>query len=538
MKRLLMILLAISLLLSGCSLPRQNQDTPVETDEEAETPTEEAAAEESIVEEQTAEPDIVITEEPEGPVAEPDPQDGAWMEIPESLLFFDNFQTGTAERWQVGNGWVVQQNGEIYTFDTVQHGLSYVKGGVEWQNYILRGQVFLTEGTFALSIYLSSEGRYMLAYNVDGLYIIKENFATGELTALARTDAPALGEWHWMGITVQDGQIQAGADSELLIDITDPSPLTNGTVAVGAGEGANVRVDNIAVTQLENALLTSGELTQAEEFEIPEEIITEPDQPLPDILETEAPPAEEESEAEEESQEPEEESAEEAGGADIYVKSVSIPKPWEVGSPLSVKITILNQGPEAAGAFTVVWFPLSDGVVGGSWDVSGLAPDEATTLTLEFPGYTQAGSVTWLVLADTENEVNDPHRSNNSRSGSMAIEQPAAQQPSADLYFSLFGGNLTHPAGEVYQADITVGNFGPDTSEAFNVEWYPFSDGVVGGSWEILPLAPGTTVKLALEYDGYVNPGNYTFSLAVDPIHETNDPDWSNNTFSYNITIE
>ena len=544
MKRLLITLLAISFLLSGCRLARQTQNIGVETEVATEEP-----AEAQSTEEVTAAAETVITQEPKEPVAEPDPQAGAWMEIPESVIFFDNFQTGSADQWEVGYGWVVQQNNDIFTFDTVQHGLSYVKGGGDWQNYILRGQVRLSEGTFAVSIYLCSTGRYLLAYNADGLYVIKEIFDTGEMTALARTDAPPLGEWHWMGIAVQDGQIQAGADSELLIDITDPSPLTGGTVAVGAGEGCDVQVDNIIVTELEEPLTTPGELTQAEEFEIPEEIVGESEQPVPDISETEE-VIEDEEEEEEETFEPTEESTEEpteeptvepteeSSGADIYIKSVSIPKPWDVNTPLCVTVTVMNNGPEAAGAFTVVWFPNSDGVVGGSWDVPGLAPDGTTTLTLDYPGYAQAGQVTWQAVADTENEVHDPHRSNNTRSGTMNIEQPAPPQASADLYLSVWGGESSIPAGEVYSGHIIVGNFGPDTSDAFNVEWYPFSNGIVGGSWEVLPIAAGVTVELLLEFDGYVDPGEANWSLSIDPIHDTNDPEWGNNTFSGTITIE
>jgi hypothetical protein len=528
MKKWLIPLLMLCLLLTSCSLPRRRIPTTI-PEGEAETEAPEETVEETtpVESDETQEASAETIQQ----VANPEIQAGAWMELPEEVLFFDNFQSGNTDRWQVGFGWVVQQDGNVYTFDTVQPGLSYVMGGGGWQNYILRGQVFLEEGTMAMSLYLSPEGRYLLAYNTDGLYILKEVFDTGEITALARADAPALGEWHWMGIAVMDGQIQAGTDSILLMEVTDPNPLTGGTVAVGAGEGCAVRVDNIVVTQLDEPLVTASEQTLTEEIEVPQEISLAIEEPLPDLPAPEAEPVEETQETEEA------EEAQEPSGADLYVNGVSIPKPWVMGEPLNVTINITNNGPSDAGAFTVVWFPASDGVVGGSWDVDGLAAGEGTSLSFEYPGYAQAGSVTWQVVADTENEVNDLKPQNNTRSGSMTIEQPEDQRPSADL--AAYWGEDSPPiTGEIYNIHFVVENYGPDTSEAFNVEWYPFDNGIVGGSWEVMPLAAGANVILTLAFDGYVDPGEVTWSLSIDPIHESNDPNWDNNTFSNTLIIQ
>lgn len=538
MKKLLIILVIFALPLLSCGLFGAAAEQTTEPNPETQPPAEEASGEMESVEE--AAPPVVITQAPETPVTDPGSDEGAWMDVPESLAFFDNFQSGTADRWQAGPGWVVQQDGGLYFFETFQQGLSYVKGIGQYQNYLLRGQVFLESGTMAMSIYLSSTGRYLLAYNADGLYILKEIFDTGEIVALASTAPPSLGEWHWMGIAVQDGHIQAGVDSVLLMDVIDPAPLTGGTVGVGAGDDAHVRVDNIAVTLLEAPLITPGELVQEEDVPVPEEIAGAAEAPP---LEIEAPPEEEGEVPDPEAEETEEPEADPEGleipavCTDVYVKGVSIPKPWLAGEPLTITVKVSNKGPDAAGAFTVAWYPFADEVVGGSSDVPGLAVDEVVSLTFEYPGYPESGDFTWVAVADTERELSDGMGGNNVLIGSMVIEPPVALLPSADLVFILQGSNEPN-AGEIFDAHFVVSNWGPDTSPSFNVEWYPFSTNIVGGSWEVPPLAVGEQADLTLRFDGYVDPGEFTWILKIDPAGEVNDPDRGNNTYSKSVNIE
>ncbi len=560
MKKFAIILVLFALPMLSCGLSGVATEETAQTILETEPPVEAVSDETEPAEE--AVPDLVITQEPVEPVTDPAFDDGAWMEIPESLAFFDNFQTGSADRWQAGPGWTVQQEGDLYFFETTQQGLSFVKGIGEYQNYLLRGQVFLESGTMAMSIYLSSTGRYLLAYNNEGLYILKEIFDTGEIVALASTAPPSLNQWHWMGIAVENGHLQAGVDSELLMDVIDPAPLTGGSVGMGAGEDSHVRVDNIAVTLLEGPLITPGELVQEEDVPVPEEIAAVAEAPEAPPLEVDAPPEEEappeeavppeeeveEPEAEDEAPDPEAEETEEpeadpegpeipAVCTDVYVKGVSIPKPWLAGEPLTITVKVSNKGPDAAGAFTVAWYPFADEVVGGSADVPGLAVEEVVTLTFEYPGYPESGAVTWVAVADAERELSDPMLGNNTLTGSMVIESPVALLPAADLVFIYQGGN-DPDAGEIYDAHFVVSNWGPETSPAFNVEWYPFSTNIVGGSWEVPPLAVGEEADLEMRFDGYVDVGEYTWTLKIDPAGEVNDPDRTNNVFSNGVTVE
>ncbi len=536
-------LLVAGLLLSGCKLGQRSVENATPEPPPAETgevniPATQTDPKEGLDTEGESQTESLPTVEPEVELAaEPPSQAGSWMEIPDQFIFFDNFQTGSSDRWVVGNGWTVQQYGQYYTFDSRQKGLSLIKGGGLWENYLLRGQVLLHEGTMAFNIAVSQSGRYLMLYNADGLFVIKEDFITGDLTPLARTDPPELGRWHWLGIAVQNGQIQVGADSILLIDITDPTPLIQGTAGVSSGEDSHVRVDNIVITQLEAPLLTPGELDQTEVFELPEEVAQMSDVPVADFVEPETDDNPEENVEEEEEEEVTQEEAAPASGADLLMKSVSIPKPWIAGEPLNVTMNIQNLGPEPAGPFTLVWFPLADGVVGKSWDIDGLGAGELLTLEYTFEGYQNAGTVTWEVLVDSESEINDPRPLNNTRSGTMTITDSSNANPSANMYIDYWGAPKTSQVGEIYEAYVVVGNLGPDTSETMIAVWYPFGDDTIGASWEVAPLEPGETTVLEFSFDGYTESGEVTWTFVMDPDQVTNDPDVMNNACSFTIGL-
>jgi hypothetical protein len=60
----------------------------------------------------------------------------------------------------------------------------------------------------------------------------------------------------------------------------------------------------------------------------------------------------------------------------------------------------------------------------------------------------------------------------------------------------------------------------------------------VGGSRDVNGLSPNETATLTLEYPCSMKAGSVTWTVAMDPIHETNDPDWNNNTATETIPIE
>ena len=80
---------------------------------------------------------------------------------------------------------------------------------------------------------------HILVTNDDGvnapglLALALEMRKLGEVTVLAQTTQPALGEWHWFTIAMQGAHIQVYVDRVLALDYTDPNPLTAGTAGLG-----------------------------------------------------------------------------------------------------------------------------------------------------------------------------------------------------------------------------------------------------------------------------------------------------------------
>jgi len=400
--------------------------------------------------------------QPEADTSAEDTGTGMAAVAAEGLIFFDHFEAGT-ERWELMDGWATTQVEEHTFLVGSANGIAFVKGGGDWVNYLLRGRLRVESGVAALSAYLSSEGRYLLVSSADGLYLARESFSDGSLTPLAMTDAPAMNTWHWFGLGIDNGHLQVGVDGELVLDVTDPDPLPAGTVGVGVGVDSQVEVNYIIVSDIAGMMRTDVDVAQVTDFTLPEDVTIEAlDEGFAQAVEDNADvdvdgqvalPSEEELAEIMQAQEPivaveapemvfataepppEAVEAPEVVFAtaempeeepqllcDLSVQSVSIPKPWKVNQPLNVTVTVTNKGDNISPLFNVEWYPASDGVVGGSWEVLPLAPGGSVPLQVTYPGYPQAGEVTWLAQIDREGEVAESNRGNNTRSGTMTIE--------------------------------------------------------------------------------------------------------------------
>jgi len=164
-----------------------------------------------------------------------------------SILFKDDFQDGTPDNWSITGGWDVQQDGEIYYFSTAVMGSAWVPGGHNWDDYVLRAAVQINNGTAALNFRLTQEGRYLVTFSQNGLYLLKESPA-GNVTVLTKVNPVSLGEWHRVTLGGEGGHIMVFVDRMLKIDFMDPDPLPSGTIAVAANDATNVMVDDIFVT--------------------------------------------------------------------------------------------------------------------------------------------------------------------------------------------------------------------------------------------------------------------------------------------------
>ena len=85
-------------------------------------------------------------------------QGGAGRISAENILFRDDFQDGDTDGWQVGGAWVVQQDGDLYTFDATGQGYAFVPAGVGWQgDYAFKTSYLLSAGTLGFSFDATAE---------------------------------------------------------------------------------------------------------------------------------------------------------------------------------------------------------------------------------------------------------------------------------------------------------------------------------------------------------------------------------------------
>jgi hypothetical protein len=172
----------------------------------------------------------------------------------ENILFMDDFQDGDTEGWQVTGAWVVQQDGDVYTFDATDSGFAVVPKGVSWGgDYAFKAAYVLTAGTLAFSFDVTTGGRYYVPIDQQRISLVKED-AAGTKTVLTQAQAPELGKQHYITMAKQRGTIQVYVDKTLWLAATDASPLTAGTVAVGSGAGTTAKVDNVLVNKIVRTL--------------------------------------------------------------------------------------------------------------------------------------------------------------------------------------------------------------------------------------------------------------------------------------------
>ncbi len=103
---------------------------------------------------------------------------GAGRISADNILFRDDFQDGDAQGWQVGGAWVVQQDGDLYTFDATGQGYAFVPKGVGWAgDYAFKCSYALSAGALGFSFDATQTGRYYVYVDKDLISLVKEDAA-------------------------------------------------------------------------------------------------------------------------------------------------------------------------------------------------------------------------------------------------------------------------------------------------------------------------------------------------------------------------
>jgi hypothetical protein len=150
----------------------------------------------------------------------------------------------------VDGAWVVQQDGDVYTFSTSGQGYAFVPSGVGWDgDYAFKTRYALDTGTLGFSFDATQSGRYYVSVDARSISLVKED-ASDNRTVLTQAQAPAAGEDHYLAIAKKDGVIQVYVDKVLWLAYEDDAPLPSGTIMVGALDSTSALVDDVLVNKI------------------------------------------------------------------------------------------------------------------------------------------------------------------------------------------------------------------------------------------------------------------------------------------------
>jgi hypothetical protein len=404
------------------------------------------------------------------------------------VLFQDDFQDGQPDGWQTTAGWYVQQEGDVYYFSSSGQGGAWVTSGGNWTDYEFQAAVRVTAGGVLLSYRLTQEGRYLLHFREDGLYLTKE-YPKGNYTTLTQTAAPSLNAWHQVTVAGYGGHLQVYVDRVLQLDYTDPSPLLQGTIAAATLEGYQAAVDDVLVTRLMTASPTAAPMALPPTVPPPATpLLGEAELPL-----EEAPPSEE----------------------------VAPPPPPAAGLPV---IDYFRSEPsERAGCYYLHW-ELHDASVAYLNDVGVVAPgseevcpDESGIYVYTLRAENDAGSVEETITFEAGGEVGQPDL----EIGDVSVWVPMPTEP----------GTVA--------IEIPVNNIGSGPAGAFTVRWYPHqASGEVGCSLDVMGLDANMSQILTCPPYPYAGHGEMHWRAVVDEDNEIQNDPKGNNEARGTVRIE
>jgi len=408
-----------------------------------------------------------------------------------AILFKDDFQDGVADNWNITAGWDVQQDGDVYTFDTSILGSAWVPGGHSWDNYVFRASLQITSGVAALNFRLSQEGRYLVTFSNEGLYLLKET-TPGNISVLTRVDPISFGGWHNVTVGGVDDHIMVYVDQTLRIDYLDSDPLSSGTIAVGASDSTEVSVDNVLVNIPQTTFPAHNASISPPVSNIAMPDIAGP--PLADI------PA----------------------AADIE----EVIPPQAPAGPAEVSFTIegSNSATISPGSCITVAWNVSNALEvyfqGNAANTNGFLDD----CPIETISYV-------LEVIDLNGQMAEYVVTANVEQGSNGGQVEALPDLSMNVDFS-----EPRTAGQPFTVVMHIHNSGNANSAVFTAVWFS-AENVVGCSTDV-SVPAGETVDHVCSFGGYPESGMYNWSANVDVENEILESNEGNNLSWGGVSIQ
>ncbi len=164
------------------------------------------------------------------------------------------------------------------------------------------------------------------------------------------------------------------------------------------------------------------------------------------------------------------------------------PDPMVIGQDLHVFVTVRNRGNAPAGSFGVSWLPDPQARVSAcSWNVSGLAPGQSTTLECIYPkenNYRNPGEAVTVAIVDPGRLVEESNENNNELRRTLQIVQGDTQGP--DVRATRSSEFIKWPSG-CTPDEVTII---AEVTDPSGVDWvrlrYRVLQGSRVGEWKVL----------------------------------------------------
>lgn len=161
--------------------------------------------------------------------------------------FYDDFEDGNADGWQLDGGWNVIDDGGNKVLEGNGHKWARAGSG-SWGDYTFETKVKLIQGGVHINYRISQTGRYAIGFNENSLTLTRTIFSTNTHTSLTGVDMQSeKNRWYTIKVSGKGNNIKVYVDGALKIDYTDEEPLLNGQIAFESLPDSQVMVDDISV---------------------------------------------------------------------------------------------------------------------------------------------------------------------------------------------------------------------------------------------------------------------------------------------------
>lgn len=172
------------------------------------------------------------------------------FEIKESPNFFDDFEDGNADGWDLGSGWQVEKDGSNFVLSGSNPEWSDAYRGKDtWKNYSLKARIKLIEGHMQISYYSNNSGRYIIRVFLYSIALTKETGSNFEDLASADINIH-YNEWHTVEVVGNGDSLKVYFDNVLLLEGIDPDPILSGRISFENPPYGHVHIDDVLVEEI------------------------------------------------------------------------------------------------------------------------------------------------------------------------------------------------------------------------------------------------------------------------------------------------